>query len=187
MEFVKRVQCPGKGLYSTVLIHTPMWNQLEKEFSRTPSQAEVAKYMLNVGIRQQDNKLFFDKVFVSQSQVAEALGKDKRVVAATIKTIKNSKQLYSIFSNLQPTCNLINLAKNMGWGVICIELSDPNMPGTLGRVSTKLGDMKVSIRQTQCPATDCYMLYIITDNPITGDVIEELKNVRNVKTIKLFT
>ena len=187
MQSVRLCLLHRKALYSTVLIHTPMWNQLEEEFSRTPSQAEVAKYMLDLGIRQQGSKLYFDKVSVSQSQVAEALGKDKRVVAATIKTIKNSKHLYSIFSHLQPTCNLINLAENMGWGVICIELSDPNMPGTLGRVSTKLGDLKVSIRQTQCPATDCYMLYIITNNPITGDVIEELKNVRNVKTIKLFT
>ena len=91
-----------------------------------------------------------------------------------------------MYSNLQPTCNLKNMAHNMGWGVICIELNDPNMPGTLGRVSTKLGDMKISIRQAQCPATDCDILYIITDNPITGEVIEELKGLRNVKTIKLF-
>ncbi|MBA3046449.1 MAG: hypothetical protein KKH41_04065 [Candidatus Thermoplasmatota archaeon] len=164
-----------------------MWDQLQKEFSRTPSQAEIAKYMLEIGIRQEENKLFFDKVAISHSQVAEALGKDKRVVAATVKTIKANKKLYRIFSKLQPTCNLINMANSMGWGVICIELDDPNMPGTLGRISTKLGEMKISIRQTQCPATACDILYVITDNPITGDVIEGLKGVRNVKTIKLFT
>jgi len=151
-----------------------------------PSQAEIAKYMLEFGIRQENNKLFFDRVAISHSQVADALGKDKRIVSATVKTIKQNKNLYRIYSNLQPTCNLKNMAHNMGWGVICIELNDPNMPGTLGRVSTKLGDMKISIRQAQCPATDCDILYIITDNPITGEVIEELKGLRNVKTIKLF-
>ena len=72
------------------MIRAPMWDQLEKEFSRTPSQAEVAKYMLEMGLRQEGNKLYFDKVSVSQSQVAEALGKDKRVVTATVKTIKNN-------------------------------------------------------------------------------------------------
>ena len=164
-----------------------MWDQLEKDFSRMPSQAEIAKYMLEVGIRQEGNKLFFEKVAISHSQVAEALGKDKRVVAATVKTIKNNKRLYSIYSKLQPTCNLINMANDMGWGVICIELNNPNMPGTLGRITTKLGDMKISIRQAQCPATDCNMLFIITDNPITGDVLENLKGVKNVKTIKIFT
>jgi len=164
-----------------------MWNQLVKEFSRTPSQAEVAKYMLETGIRQEGNKLFFEKVAISHSQVAEALGKDKRVVAATVKTIKKNKRLYSIYSKLQPTCNLMNMAHDMGWGVICIELINPNMPGTLGRVSTKLGDMKISIRQAQCPATACDILYIITDNPITGDVITALKDLKNVKTIKIFT
>ena len=163
-----------------------MWDQLQKEFSRMPSQAEIARYMLDVGIRQEGNKLFFDKISISHSQVGEAIGKDKRVVAATVNTIKNNKYLYSVYSKLQPTCNLVNMAQSMGWGVICIELNNPNMPGTLGRITTKLGEMKVSIRQAQCPATACNILYIITDNPITGDAIENLKGVMNVKTIKLF-
>ena len=164
-----------------------MWDQLQKEFSRMPSQAEIAKYMLDLGIRQSGTKLFFDKISVSHSQVGEAIGKDKRVVAATVNTIRNNKRLYSVYSKLQPTCNLINMAHSMGWGVICIELSNPNLPGTLGRISTKLGDMGVSIRQAQCPATACDILYIITDDPINGEVIEKLKAVQNVKTIKLFT
>jgi predicted regulator of amino acid metabolism with ACT domain len=168
------------------MIHLSMWDQLEKDFSRTPSQGEIAKYMLDVGIRLQGEKLYFDKVSISHSQVAEALGKDKRIVTATVKTIKKNKELYRIFSKVQPTCNLMNMAHNMGWGVICIELDDPNMPGTLGRISTKLGEMKISIRQAQCPATACDVLYVITDNPITGDVITALKDVQNVKTIKLF-
>lgn len=163
-----------------------MWNTLESEFSRMPSQAEIAKYMLDVGIRQEGEKLFFDNVSISHSQLAKALGKDKRVVTATVRTIKENKHLYTIFSKLKPTCNLINMATSMGWGVICIELDHPNIPGTLGRIATKLGEMRVSIRQTQCPATDCDTLYIITDNPITGDVIGQLSDVRNVKTIKLF-
>jgi len=169
------------------MIHHAVWNQIEKEFSRMPSQAEVAKYMLDIGIRQDGNKLFFEKVAISHSQVAEALGKDKRIVAATVKTIRKNRRLYSIYSKLQPTCNLMNMAHDMGWGVICIELFDPNMPGTLGRVSTKLGDMKISIRQAQCPATACDTLYIITDNPLTGDVITALRGLENVKTIKIFT
>jgi predicted regulator of amino acid metabolism with ACT domain len=44
----------------------------------------------------------------------------------------------------------------------------------------------VSIRQTQCPATDCDILYVITDNPVNGDVVDGLRGVKNVKTIKLF-
>jgi predicted regulator of amino acid metabolism with ACT domain len=164
-----------------------MWNQIEDKFSRMPSQAEIARYMLDTGIRQEGNKLYFDKVSISHSQLASAIGKDKRIVSATLKTIRANKKLYSIFSKLQPTCNLINMANNMGWGVICIELHNSNKPGTLGRISTKLGDMGISIRQAQCPATACDILYIITDNPITGNVIEELKKVQNVKTIKLFT
>ncbi len=151
-----------------------------------PSQAQVSKYMLSVGIRQEGDKLFFDNVSISHSQLAEAIGKDKRVVTATVKTIQKNKDLHAIYSKLKPTCNLINMANSMGWSVICIELEHPNMPGTLGRIATKLGELKVSIRQTQCPATDCDVLYIITDNPVNGNVIDGLKNVRNVKTIKLF-
>ena len=108
-----------------------MWDQIEGEFSRMPSQAEIAKYMLDIGIRQQGSKLYLDKVSISHSQLAEAIGKDKRIVAATVKTIKANETLYKIYSNLQPTCNLMNLAHNMGWGVICFELHNPNKPGSL--------------------------------------------------------
>lgn len=163
-----------------------MWEQIETEFSRQPSQAEVAKYMLETGIRQDGTKLFFDRVAVSHSQLAAALDKDKRVVTATAKTIRGNKRLYTIFSKLQPTCNLAKMAPDMGWSVIGIEICCPGKPGTIGNLTKTIGDMGISIRQAQCPATDSDLLYIITDDPVNGEVIEKLKTVQNVKTIKLF-
>ena len=162
-----------------------MWENIGNEFSRIPSQAEVAKYMLEAGICQAGNKLYFGKVAISHSQLAEALGKDKRLVTATVKTILANKKLYKIFSRLQPTCNLIDIAPMMGWDVLGIEIDVPNKPGTIGNVTKLLGDMGISIRQAQCPATSRGLLYIIAENSIDGRIIDELKTVPNIRSIKI--
>jgi hypothetical protein len=151
-----------------------------------PSQAEIARYMLETGIRQEGEKLYFDKVHVSHSNLAAALAKGKRVVTSTVKTIKKNRRLYSIFSKLQPTCNLVGIAPSLGWEIIGIEIHIPNKPGTIGNVTKLIGDMGVSIRQTQCPALSKDLLYIIAEDPINGSIVDELKKLPNIKSIKLF-
>lgn len=141
--------------------------------------------MLEAGIRIERGNLFFGKVSISLSQLADALGKDKRVVAATVRTIEAHERLNTIFSKLQPTCNLVGMAQAMGWEVLGIEIEEPGKPGTIGNVTKLLGDRGISIRQAQCPATSHGLLYIIAENPISGPIIDELKSVPNIRALKL--
>ena len=163
-----------------------MWRKIESEFSRLPSQAEIAKYMLETGIRVDKKKLYFDKVALSHSQLATALEKDKRIVTSTVKTINDNPRLYEIYSKLSPTCNLFNMALSMGWGVIGLDICYTGKPGTMGEITSIIGNGGISIRQAQCPATSAGLLYIITDNPIPARIIEKIKKVSDVKTITFY-
>lgn len=160
-----------------------MWRNLEKYFASMPSQAEVANYILKTGIRVENDKLYFDKVTLSYSQVANALDKDKRVVAATVRTIKANNKLYEIFSLLSPTCNLINMAVKMGWGVIGVDVCDSSQPGMIGRITSLLGDHGISIRQALCPATTAGMLYIITQDKLPEGIIDKLMAIKNIGNV----
>lgn len=163
-----------------------MWTKIGSEFSKLPSQAEVAKYMLETGIRVDGKKLYFDKVAMSHSQLATALGKDKRIVTSTVKTINETPRLYEIYSKLRPTCNLFDMALDMGWGVIGLDICHTGKPGTMGEITSIIGQGGISIRQAQCPATSAGLLYIITDTPIPARVIEKIKKVDDVRTITFF-
>lgn len=163
-----------------------MWSKIEGDFSRLPSQAEVARYMLETGIHVEGKKLFFDKVALSHSQLANALEKDKRIVTATVKTIQENPKLYRIYSKLRPTCNLFDVALDMGWGVIGMDICYTGKPGTMGEITSIIGNGGISIRQAQCPATSAGLLYIITDTPIPAKVIEKIKKVDDVETITFY-
>ena len=164
-----------------------MWEYIEADFSRFPSQAMVARYLLDTGIRVEDERLYVDKVSISHSRVAEALGKDKRVVTATIRTINANPRLYTIYSKLRPTCNLIDVAEEMGWGVIEITLSDPAKTGVLGNVATAIGEAGISIRQAigEDPTYSSGLLFIVTEAPLTGYALEKLRGIPGVEKIIL--
>lgn len=163
-----------------------MWQKIEEEFTKLPSQAEVARYMLETGIRVDGKKLYFDRVAVSHSQLATALEKDKRIVTATAKTISDNPKLYQIYSKLRPICNLFDMALDMGWGVIGLDICDTGEPGTMGEITSIIGNGGISIRQAQCPATRAGLLYIITDTPIPSKVIQKIREVQDVMTITIF-
>ncbi len=164
-----------------------MWELISSSFARVPAQAIVAKYMLDVGIRIEGNRLFVDKVGVSFSQVAKAVGKDKQIVSATIETIRSDRRLYDIYSNLLATCNLTKVAKVMNWDVLELTLSDPAKSGVLGAVATAIGDTGISIRQAigEDPTFSTGLLFIITETPVPGDVLKKLQKIKGVEKVSL--
>lgn len=164
-----------------------MWELISSKFSRVPSQAVVAKYMLEVGIRVEGKRIFVDRVAVSYGQLAKAVGKDKQIVSATIRTINADRKLSRVFANLLPTCSLIRVAPEMGWEVYELALSDPARPGVLGAVATTIGKTGVSIRQAigEDPAFSTGLLYIITEAPLPGHVLSEIKKINGVTKLTL--
>ncbi len=164
-----------------------MWELISDDFSRVPSQAVIAKYMLDIGIRIEGSQLFVDKVGISYTQVAKAMNKDKQIVSATIKTINANPRLHDIYSNILPSCNLRKVAPIMGWDVVELTLSDPAKPGVLGAVANTIGETGISIRQAigEDPTYSSGLLYIITEQPLPGDILKKLQKIDGVEKITL--
>jgi predicted regulator of amino acid metabolism with ACT domain len=164
-----------------------MWELISGDFSRVPSQAVVAKYMLEIGIRVDGNRLYIDKVAISNNQLAKAVKKDKQIVSATVRTINSNKRLYNIFSKLHPSCNLKDVAKEMGWDVIELTLSDPAKPGVLGEIASTIGKSGLSIRQAigEDPTYSTGLLYIITEKPIPGNLLKIIQKIEGVVNITI--
>ena len=164
-----------------------MWELIQDRFTRVPAQAIVARYMMDIGIRIEGNRLFIDKVGISYSQVGKAVGKDKQIVSAAVQTIREDERLYAIYSNLLPTCNLRNVAKVMGWDVLELTLSDPAKSGVLGAIASVIGETGISIRQAigEDPTYSTGLLYIITETPVPGDVLKRLQKVVGVNRVSL--
>ena len=164
-----------------------MWELISDAFSRVPAQAIVAKYMMDIGIRVEEERLFVDRVGISYNQVAKAVGKDKQIVSATVRTIRSDPRLYSIYTNILPACNLRKVAPVMGWEVIELTLSDPAKSGVLGAVASIIGETGISIRQAigEDPTYSTGLLYIITETPLPGSLIKKIQGIGGVNSVTL--
>jgi len=166
-----------------------MWKKIYSYFKRYPAQQKVVAAMLSYGLSVKKGKIFCGNIELSASKMARALKVDRRAIITTAETIMKHKELREFFSDLMPTSNFKEVASKMGWGVIEIIPKDASMPGILANVSKIIADEKISIRQA---IVDDYVLkeeprlYIITEKPLKGNMIEKIKKAKGVKGVATY-
>lgn len=153
-----------------------------------PAQAKVARKLLQYGLRVSNNRVYCNSIELSASVLARAIGVDRRVVSATVRTISRVKELDSIFSNLLATCHLKDMAPKMGWGVIEIVPTDASKTGILAKVATIIAREGICIRQATVDDPELMdepRLFVITESMIPSKLIPEIKRVDGVKSITI--
>ena len=166
-----------------------MWRQLAKYFNKYPKRKKLAQKLLEYGLKIHNNKIYCGDIEQSDSKIARALQVDRRAISATIDIIQNEPQLKTIFSKLQPTCHLKEVASAMNWGVIEIIPEDPSMPGILADVARIIAENKISIRQSivdDFEFTEEPRLFIITEKQIPGKLIPLIRNATGVKAVLIY-
>jgi len=165
-----------------------MWELVQEHFSGRPAQARVARALMDYGLRVVRGQIRCDRIRISAPAVAHALGVDRRIVYRTLETIAQDRKLASVYARLYPTCNLKDVAGQMGWGVLEIQLADPAKPGVLGAIATRIGAAGVSIRQAvgEDPTFASGQLFIITETPVPGDVLSALTKISGVTRITVY-
>ena len=161
-----------------------MWKKIAKYFNKYPKQKKIAQKMLEYGLKIHDNKLYCGPIELSDSKIARALNIDRRAIAATIKTISQTQELFKIFSQLSPTCHLKDVASSMKWGVIEIIPEDPSMPGILAEVTSLIAKNNISVRQAivdDFELSEEPRLFIITEKQIPGSLIPKIRHSKGVK------
>jgi predicted regulator of amino acid metabolism with ACT domain len=164
-----------------------LWELIETHFKRYPSQEKVAKTLVNLGLRVDNDKMYCGNIELSDTAIARALDVDRRIVSSTIKTIKNDPKLESVFKRLSPTCTLKDVAPLMGWSVLEIMLSDITKPGLLGKIATEIGNGGVSIRQAigEDPQYSEGRVFIITETAVPPDVLLNIRKIKGVESVTL--
>ncbi|MBS3781153.1 MAG: amino acid-binding ACT domain protein [Candidatus Thermoplasmatota archaeon] len=162
-----------------------MW-EIKEHFKDYSAQQRTAKFLLETGLNVKDGEIYCNGVKMSPSRIGRVLDVDRRTVGATVDTIENSDELSKIFSKLRATAFYKEIAKEIDAGLIEIIPDDPHTVGILAGVATKISEMDISIRQciTEDPEfTEEAKLYVITESPVPGDLVDDIKNVEGVESV----
>lgn len=108
---------------------------------------------------------------------------DYRAVTDTINKIKDNKELYTFFSKIEPTPNLKQTARDVGWGVIEIIPDNAHHSGLFSGVSKIIADEHINIRQAigeDYELTEDPRLIIVTEEPIPNNLFSKIREVKGI-------
>lgn len=167
-----------------------MWSQIREAFLGNPAQLKVARILYKYGLKvNEEGEVVCGNIRVPNVQIADEAGVDRRAVDSTSKTILSNIDLKEIFFNLKPIPYLKAVAQQMNLGVIEILSTDATQTGIISEVTNVISKNGLSIRQSI--ADDPYFtnqpkLTIITEEQVSGRVIEELRNLPSVESVIVY-
>lgn len=158
---------------------------LEKKFSRKKAQKKVARFFLEKGLRVEKGKIYSSSIEIQPSKISRVLNIDRRVVISTAKKISDDSELRKIFSKLNSTLLLRDVAKELGFGAIEIIPESATKKGIVAGVTKIISDAGISIRQliAQDPMLKNARMNIITEKPIPRNLINKILRIKGVKEV----
>jgi predicted regulator of amino acid metabolism with ACT domain len=168
---------------------SPTFDAIMEKFSDSPSQQAVIRLLLERGFSVNDEgRVVSGGIEIPNTGIAREVGVDRRVVDATTTAILDDDQLRRIFQNISAIPSLMDLAPVLDLTVLTVAVRDAEEPGIVATVTGAIADRGISIRQTisEDPEfTDQPKLYVITDEPVPGDLITEIRDMAFVRKIEL--
>jgi predicted regulator of amino acid metabolism with ACT domain len=164
-----------------------MWSDIIREFSDSPSQSRVVRFLLENGFGvTEDGRISCNGIEVPATGVAKAIGSDRRVVDATAHSILRRPVLRDIFLNMRATPDLSKVAESLGFSVITVLPKNATERGIVGSVVQVLAGFDVSIRQifvTDPEFSEEPRLVIIVEKTLPLGVIEQIRALPQVKQV----
>ncbi|MFW5918878.1 MAG: amino acid-binding protein [Halanaeroarchaeum sp.] len=166
-----------------------MFDVIMEKFEGSPGQQTVIRLLLERGFSVNDEgRVVSGSIEIPDTQVAKEAGVDRRVVDSTTSAILEDEELRRIFQNISQIPSLMDLAPVLDLSVLTVAPHDADEPGIVATVTGLLAENDISIRQTisEDPEfTDEPRLYIVTDDPIPGDLLTALTELPFVRSIEL--
>lgn len=166
-----------------------MWDLLTKYFQRYPAQSRVAMTLLKYGFSVKEDGIYADDIAIPDTALARATNVDRRIIRATVETIRREPELRDVYARLHPTCHLKDAAPILKWGVLEIVPSDAHRPGILANVARIIAERGISIRQAivdDPELTEEPRLWVVTETAIPLEVVAEIKNGAGVKSVTIY-
>jgi predicted regulator of amino acid metabolism with ACT domain len=160
-----------------------------EKFADSPSQQAVIRLLLERGFSVNDEgRVVSGGIEIPNTGIAREVNVDRRVVDATTDAILDDDQLRPIFQNISAIPSLLDLAPVLDLTALTVTVRDADQPGIVAQVTGAIADRGISIRQTitEDPEfTDEAQLYVVTDEPLPGDLINEIRELPFVHAIEL--
>jgi len=166
-----------------------MFDEIMGKFEDSPSQQAVIRLLLERGFSiNEDGRVVSGGIEIPYTGIARELGVDRRVVDSTTDAILADPELRRIFQNISAIPSLMDLAPVLDLSVLTVAVADASEGGIVADVSGLLADREIAIRQiiSEDPEfTDAPRLYVITDEPVPGDVLNALRELPYVRKLEL--
>ncbi|MCL7416450.1 MAG: amino acid-binding protein [Halalkalicoccus sp.] len=166
-----------------------MFDEIMAKFEGSPSQQAVIRLLLERGFSVNDEgRVVSGGIEIPNTQVAREIDVDRRVVDSTTSAILADEELRLVFQNISQIPSLMDLAPVIDLSTLTIAVRDAGQEGIVASVTGLLAENGISIRQTvsEDPEfTDEPRLYIVTDEPVPGDVLNELRALPFVRKLEL--
>jgi predicted regulator of amino acid metabolism with ACT domain len=166
-----------------------MFAEIMEKFSDSPSQQRVIRLLLERGFSVNDEgRVVSGGIEIPNTGIAREVDVDRRVVDSTTDAILADDELRPIFQNISAIPSLMDLAPVLDLSVLTVAVRDAEKSGIVATVTGAIADRDISIRQTisEDPEfTDEPQLYVITDDPLPGDLLNELRDLSFVRRLEL--
>jgi hypothetical protein len=166
-----------------------MFESIMEKFEGSPGQQAVVRLLLERGFSvNEDGRVVSGAIEIPNTQVAEEVGVDRRVVDTTTNAILADPELERIFRNISQIPSLMDLAPLLDLTVLTIAVSSAGESGIIAEITSRLAERGITIRQavSEDPEfTDEPRLHIITEQQVPGDLLTELSNLAFVRSIEI--
>ena len=148
-------------------------------------QKRVAEFLLKNAIRVCDSKLFYKDVEVPFVSVARVLSTDRRVVKSTAESIMKSRELCEIYSRLDSSLVLRDVAPFLGFGAVEIIPTSASRKGIIAGITKIIVKSGIGIRQVTAddPMFPGAQTVVITEKPLPRKLIDKMLGIPGVKKI----
>ena len=165
-----------------------MFDEILEKFEGSPSQQAVIRLFLERGFSvNEDGRVVSGGIEIPYTGIARELDVDRRVVDSTTDAILADPDLKRIFTNISSVPSLMDLAPVLDLSVLTVEVGAAEEAGIVAEITGLIADRGISIRQVLSDDpefTDEPKLYVITDDPLPGDLLVEIRELSYVRRVE---
>jgi predicted regulator of amino acid metabolism with ACT domain len=167
-----------------------MWSQIKEFFKDLPAQQMVAKLLFERGFQiREDGKVVSGEIEIPHTQIAKEVGVERRAVDNTVQTILAKNELKRIYKNLRQVYSLQEVAREFDLSVIVFVPEDASQTGIIAKVTKKVSEKGLSIRQalTEDASISAHpKLTLIIDGDIPPELIGEIRRLPGTRSITVY-
>lgn len=167
-----------------------MWSQIERYFEELPAQLKVAKLLFERGFQvTDDGKVVSGRIEIPHTQIAKEVGAERRAVDNAVRTILSEPELKRIYTNLRQVCSLGEVAREFNLGVIVFVPEDASQKGIIAKVTKKVSEKGLSIRQAlaEDPSISAQpKLTLVIEGEIPPELISEIRKLPGTRSITIY-